>query len=296
VCPTEVLRRTTSEKLGTTAELLRAFDERVLTAEERDALEAELRAEIVLLWQTNELYATAPTVQDEVRNLIARFREALYDEATLLFERVEARVGTPVPTFLRFGSWIGGDRDGNANVAPDAIGGAHEQARRFVLQRYIDDVEGLQARLSQDALRGGVAPELIASVERDAAALPDVRYTIGPRQEAEPYRRKLAFVHRRLRLALGDAPGGYENPEALLDDLAPIEASVRAQSGEDVVRPVSRLIRAVQLFGFRLYTLEWRQHQSRVVDALDEIVADAIASLRAVAELRGRREPDASAR
>jgi phosphoenolpyruvate carboxylase len=271
--PTEVLRRTTSEKLAATAELLRAFDERVLTAEERDALEAELRAEIVLLWQTNELYATAPTVQDEVRNLIARFREALYDEATLLFERVEARVGTPVPTFLRFGSWIGGDRDGNANVAPDAIGGAHEQARRFVLQRYIDDVEGLQARLSQDAVRGVVTPELIASVERDAAALPDVRYTIGPRQEAEPYRRKLAFVHRRLRLALGDAPGGYDNPEALLDDLAPIEASVRAQSGEDVVRPVSRLIRAVQLFGFRLYTLEWRQHRDRVVDALDEIVA-----------------------
>jgi phosphoenolpyruvate carboxylase len=169
VCPTEVLRRTTSEKLGTTAELLRAFDERVLTADEHDALEAELRAEIVLLWQTNELYATAPTVQDEVRNLIARFREALFDEAPLLFERVEA----------------------------------------------------------------------------------------------------------------------------LLDDLAPIEASVRAQSGEDVVRPVSRLIRAVQLFGFRLYTLEWREHQSRVVDALDEIVADAIASLRAVAELRGRRGPDA---
>ncbi len=271
--PTEVLRRTTSEKLATTAELLRAFDERVLTAEERDGLEAELRAEIVLLWQTNELYATAPTVQDEVRNLIARFREALYDEATLLFERVEARVGAPVPTFLRFGSWIGGDRDGNANVAPDAILEAHEQARRFVLQRYVDDVEGLQARLSQDAVRGVVAPELIASVERDAAALPDVRYTIGPRQEAEPYRRKLAFVHRRLRLALGDAPGGYDNPEALLDDLAPIEASVRAQSGEDVVRPVSRLIRAVQLFGFRLYTLEWRQHRDRVVDALDEIVA-----------------------
>jgi phosphoenolpyruvate carboxylase len=333
--PTEVLRRTTSEKLATAAELLRAFDERVLTAEERDALEAELRAEIVLLWQTNELYATAPTVQDEVRNLVARFREALFDEATLLFERVEARVGAPVPTFLRFGSWIGGDRDGNANVAPDAIGGAHEQARRFVLQRYVDDVEGLQIRLSQDAVRGGVTADVLASVERDAAELPDVRYAIGPRQEAEPYRRKLAFVHRRLRLALGDAAGGYEHPDELLADLAPIEASVRAQSGADVARPVSRLMRAVRLFGFRLYALEWRQHRDRVVAVLDEIVAmiepglpllsardddarrawferelvtvrpllprgttfsapsaDVIASLRAVADLRGRRGPE----
>ena len=271
--PTEVLRRTTSEKLAAAAELLRAFDERVLTAEEERALESELRAQIVLLWQTNELYGTAPTVQDEVRNLVARFRESLFDEATLLFERLETQLGADVPPFLAFGSWIGSDRDGNANVAPDAVVAAHEQARRFTLQRYLEEVEVLQARLSQDAVRGDVSPELVASVDRDAAALPDVRYAIGPRQEAEPYRRKLAFVHRRLRLALADADGGYGSPGALLDDLALIESSVRARSGEDVARPVRRLVRAVQLFRFRLCALEWRQHRDRVVRALDEVVA-----------------------
>lgn len=271
--PTEVLRRTTSEKLAATAELLRALDERVVTAEEQAALEAELRAQIVLLWQTNELYGTAPTVQDEVRNLIARFRESIFDEAALLFERLEERVGGEIPTFLSFGSWIGGDRDGNANVAPDAIGAAHEQARRFVLARYVEAVEALQTRLSQDAVRGAVTPELIASVERDAADVPDVRYALGPRQEAEPYRRKLAFVHRRLRNTLADAAGGYADPAALLADLAPLAASVRAHSGADVARPVRRLVRAVDLFGFRLCTLEWRQHRDRVVRALDEIVA-----------------------
>jgi phosphoenolpyruvate carboxylase len=272
--PTEVLRRTTSEKLAEAARLLRAFDERVLIAEEEGALEAELRAQIVLLWQTNELYGTAPTVQDEVRNLIARFRESLYDEAVSLFERLEAQLGgAEVPAFLSFGSWIGGDRDGNANVAPDAIAGAHEQARRFILARYLEDVELLQTRLSQDAARGGASPELIAAVERDAAELPDVRYAIGPRQEAEPYRRKLAFVHRRLRLALADAAGGYEDARALLDDLEPIASSVSASSGPDVLRPVRRLIRAVEVFGFRLYALEWRQHRDRVVRALDEVVA-----------------------
>ncbi|HEY0615097.1 MAG TPA: phosphoenolpyruvate carboxylase, partial [Candidatus Elarobacter sp.] len=271
--PTEVLRRTTSEKLAEAAALLRAFDERVLTEEEAAALEAELRAQIVLLWQTNELYGTAPTVQDEVRNLIARFRESLFDEATLLFERLEAQADGEVPTFLRFGSWIGGDRDGNANVAPDAIAGAHAQARRFVLERYLEAVAALQTRLSQDAVRGGVAAGLVASVERDAAALPDVRYAIGPRQDAEPYRRKLAFVHRRLRLALSDAEHGYDGPAQLLDDLEAIEASVRTHSGDDVARPVRRLVRAVRIFGFRLYALEWRQHRDRVVRALDEAVA-----------------------
>ena len=136
--PTEVLRRTTSEKLAAVAELLRTLDERVLTAEESAATEAELHAQIVLLWQTNELYRTAPTVQDEVRNLLARFRESIFDEATLLFERLEARLGRAVPAFLSFGSWIGADRDGNANVAPDAIVAAHEQARSFVLGRYLE--------------------------------------------------------------------------------------------------------------------------------------------------------------
>ncbi|MBV8749347.1 MAG: phosphoenolpyruvate carboxylase, partial [Candidatus Eremiobacteraeota bacterium] len=218
--PTEVLRRTTSEKIAELAALLRALDERVNTAEEQRAIESEVHAQIVLLWQTNELYATAPTVQDEVRNLVARFRESLFDEATLLFERLEERLGAAVPTFLHFDTWIGGDRDGNANVAPDAIVAAHEQARRFALERYVEAVEALQVRLSQDARRGGVSPELVASVERDAAELPDVRYTLGPRQEAEPYRRKLALMHRRLRLALSDAPGGYAEPDALLADLA----------------------------------------------------------------------------
>lgn len=269
--PTEVLRRTTSEKVLTVAELLGALDARPLTPEESCALEAELHAQIVLLWQTNELYRTAPTVDDEVRNLLARFREAIFDEATLLFERLEERLGREVPTFLSFGSWIGADRDGNANVAPDAVIAAHEQARRSVLRRYLRDVEALQVRLSQDVVRGDVAPELIASLERDAAEIPDVRYTIGPRQEAEPYRRKLAFLHRRLNLTLADAEGGYSTPAALLTDLAPIEASVRMHSGEDVARPVARLRRAVELFGFALCALEWRQHSTRVTAALDEI-------------------------
>jgi phosphoenolpyruvate carboxylase len=271
--PTEVLRRTTSEKLAATAELLRALDERVLTGEESAAIEAELRAQIVLFWQTNELYGTPPSVRDEVRNLVARFRESIFDETTLLFERLERRLGRDIATFLHFGSWIGGDRDGNANVGPEAIAGAHEQARRFVLARYLEAVEALQTRLSQDAIRGHASPELIASVERDATKLPDVRYAIGARQEAEPYRRKLAFVHRRLRLTASDSAGGYAGPAELRADLALIEASVRAGSGDDVARPVRRLVRAVDVFGFRLCALEWRQHRDRVVAALDEVVA-----------------------
>jgi len=268
--PTEVRRRTTSEKLATIAGLLRESDERVLTAEEAAAIDSEVRAQIVLLWQSSELYGTAPTVADEVRNLMARFREAIYDEATLLFERLETQLECDVPTFLSFGSWIGSDRDGNANVAPDALIGAHERARDFVLERTIRAVEELQVRLSQDAMRAMVAPELIASIERDHDELVDVRYTIGP--GAEPYRRKLAFIHRRLTLARDDAPGGYASAADLDCDLALIEASASNGSGPDVVRPLRRLRRAVAMFGFHLCALEWRQQSGKVVATLDEIV------------------------
>ena len=271
--PTEVLRRTTIEKLLTIAALLRQADERRLTADEAASNDAEVRAQIVLLWQSNELYRTPPTVADEVRNLLARFRESIFDEATLLFERLEDRFGANVPTFLTFGSWIGSDRDGNANVAPDAVLDAHERARAFVLRRYVHAAEDLQVRFSQDTARGNVMPALIESLERDQAELHDVRYTLGPRQEAEPYRRKLAFVHRRLTLALADAPGGYADADAFAADLAVIAASVEVASGPDVARPVRRLQRAVDMFGFRLYALEWRQHRDRLTAALDEIVS-----------------------
>jgi phosphoenolpyruvate carboxylase len=271
--PTEVSRRTTLEKLITIAQLLREHDQRRLTPEESAAIDAEVRAQIVLMWQSNELYTTAPTVADEVRNLLARFRESIFDEATLLFERLEARFGPDVPTFLTFGSWIGADRDGNANVAPDAILDAHERGRAFVLERYVHAVEELQVRFSQDAVRGAVSAELLASVEQDQVYLKDVRYTLGPRQRAEPYRRKLAFVHRRLTLAARDAPGGYAHVEAFIADLEPMLASVTASSGADAVRPLRRLVRAAKMFGFRLYALEWRQHRDRVTSALDEIVA-----------------------
>ena len=271
--PTEVRRRTTSEKLAAIAGLLRESGRtRAHGGGVEAAIESELRAQLVLLWQTTELYRTAPTVADEVRNLMARFREAIFDEATLLYERLETQLDAEVPNFLTFGSWIGSDRDGNANVAPDAILEAHERARSFVFERTIRTVEELQVRFSQDAVRGAVAPELIASVERDGAELSDVQYTLGPRQEAEPYRRKLAFIHRRLTLARDDAPGGYASAAELDADLALIEASVAAASGSDVVRPLRRLRRAVAMFGFHLCALEWRQDSGKVVRTLDEVV------------------------
>ncbi|TAM58006.1 phosphoenolpyruvate carboxylase [bacterium] len=278
--PTEVQRRTTIEKIAATAALLRSLEERILTPAERGETERELRAQILLLWESNELYVTPPTVHDEVRNALAWFRGTLVDEAALLFERFEQhlaeRLGpeTPtLPTFLHFRSWVGGDRDGNPNVTAEVTAAAAEDARRFILERYQQEVAALNARLSQNLARVGASRALLDSLERDEFALGEVRYAIGPRQNAEPYRRKMAFVHRRLTLTLERREGGYPDAAAFAADLELTWESLRQCDALETAAPLARLRRTLSLFGFTLCPLEWRQHQRRVLQALDEILA-----------------------
>ncbi|GAC1305647.1 MAG: phosphoenolpyruvate carboxylase [Vulcanimicrobiaceae bacterium] len=277
--PTEVQRRTVIEKHEAIGRLLRTLDDRRNTPEERRVLERELRAQIVLLWAGNELYLTPPTVADEIRNVIAWFRETLVDEATALFERLDDLfherydAPLPVPTFLRFSSWIGGDRDGNPNVTPATTELALEMGRDFILERYVREIEALQTRLSQDARRGHVGDELAASIERDAAELHDVHNTLGPRQAAEPYRRKLAFMHRRLRCSLRDEAGAYASWRDFADELDLLARSVETGSGRDVAAPVRRVHRMVEIFRFTSYELEWRQNKRDLEGATCEIVA-----------------------
>jgi len=277
--PTEVQRRTVIEKHEAIGRLLRTLDDRRNTPEECRTLERELRAQIVLLWQGNELYLTPPTVADEIRNVIAWFRETLVEETTSLFARLEERldqeydVPVEVPTFLRFASWIGGDRDGNPNVTPATTELALEMGRNFILERYVREVEALQTRLSQDTLRGKISDALAASLDRDMLELRDVQHTIGPRQSAEPYRRKLAFMHRRLTLARANGPLGYPTARAFASDLALLERSVARGSGHDVAAPVRRLHRMVEIFGFTTYELEWRHNKCELERATDEILA-----------------------
>ena len=277
--PTEVQRRTVIEKLEGIARLLGTLDNRVNTPAETRSLERELRAHVALLWEGNELYLTPPTVADEIRNALAWFRETLVEEASLMFERLEEclraeyGVAVTVPTFLGFASWIGGDRDGNPNVTPATTHQALELGRQFILERYVHEIEALQVRFSQDTVRGAVAAEVVASLERDEAELVDVRTTLGPRQTAEPYRRKLAFMHRRLRLSLRDEAGGYANSTIFANELAMLYRSIVAGSGRDVAAPLARLMRSVDIFGFHTYELEWRQHKRRLETTTDAILA-----------------------
>lgn len=279
--PTEVQRRTIIKKITHIAALLRDLDERINTPEEAAALESELRAEIVLLWQSNELYVSAPTVQDEVRNLIAWFRETIVDQTVLLYERFEDRwakrygSADTIPSFLRFGSWVGGDRDGNPNVTPESTVFALEIARDLILGRYVDTVATLHDRLSQDAARADIEIDeaFLATLATDEAELPEVLDGLNPRQRRELYRKKLSFIRHRLELTRSGQPRGYSDAASFAAELAALHRLILAGSGTEVAAPLARLARMVDVFGFHLYELEWRQHRGRLIAAADALRA-----------------------
>ncbi|HEY0798961.1 MAG TPA: phosphoenolpyruvate carboxylase [Candidatus Baltobacteraceae bacterium] len=289
--PTEVSRRTTIEQMRTIARLLQSVDERRLTVEEREAVLDELRAQLLLIWKSNELYATAPTVEDEVRNGIAWFRETLVDASVSLHERVEKTLtahfgihAPRVPTFLHFGTWIGADRDGNPNVTAQTTVNALEAQRTFILRRYRDEVGALSARFSQDIDKSGASAALLSALEHNAHLYPDVRYAIGPRQNHEPYRRMMAFIHRRITLTLRDDVGAYTQAAELAADLALVYESLREHNELQTARPLARLMRTVDIFGFHLASIDWRDHRNRVVAEEESTQA----SLRAVGDARLR--------
>lgn len=289
--PTEVMRRTTIEQMGTIGRLLRDLDERILTPDEREGLNVELRAQLLLLWQTNELYVTPPTVADEVRNGLSWFREALVDAAVSLWEHLDrVLVGhfasaPALPVFLRFGTWIGGDRDGNPNVHPATTIKAMDDARRFILDRYRTDLVALASRLSQDISKVGASEALAAALALDEVAYPHVEFAIGPRQIAEPYRRKMAFMHHRLGLTLEHAPGGYDGPHEFSADLDLVWQSLRERAATPTAEPLRRLLRTVDIFGFHLCEMEWRQHRDVLVEIMDAVTAIVAPSWPSYSEL-----------
>ncbi len=239
------------------------------------------------LWQTDEVRSLRPRVVDEIRHGLWFFEQSLIDEATLLTRALRRRLpgaGTP----LRFGSWIGGDQDGNPAAGPDTIAEALERARVLALQRYRAEVRELAAFVGASSTLVGVLPELEKSISRDERELPEY----GAQNAGEPYRRKLSFVWQRLGETLADRPGGYASPDALLADLDLVADSLRANRGRRIADGrIADLRTRVQVFGFHLAKLDVRLHASDLAEPGDR-VRETFAAVREARERHGIRALD----
>ena len=154
--------------------LLEELDDPLLAPPRRDEIEAALAEEITMLWQADEVRSRRPRVVDEIRNGHWFFEQSLIDAAEQLLADYRRRLpDAPVP--LRFGTWIGGDADGNPNAGADTIAEALERARRLLLARYRDEVRALAAALGVSSRLTPVSDELLESIAADELAFPEYR-------------------------------------------------------------------------------------------------------------------------
>ncbi|MBI4226792.1 MAG: phosphoenolpyruvate carboxylase, partial [Candidatus Omnitrophica bacterium] len=180
----------------------------------------------------------------------------------------------PLPTWLTFGSWVGGDRDGHPHVTAGVSLETLRHQRRAILRAYLAHAERLIRSFSQAVNLVSVSEALQQSLERDRQALPAVAATLERFEATEVYRKKLSFIHARLQATLeGDATVGYPAPEALLADLRLIQTSLAAHrspwAASGLIEPFAR---QVETFGFHLARIEFRDHRDKLAGAAEELL------------------------
>ncbi len=272
--PTEVARRTVLFKRQRIAAELEQLDRLPLTKRESEKHEQAIITEITALWQTDEVRRRQPTVRDEIRmgldyypSVLFETLPALYDEFADNFREAygEELPANALPQVLRFGSWIGGDRDGNPLVTPECTRDALEIARETILAYYIERVNDLIWQLSPSTHQVPVSIQLEAALNSYAATVsaPELNPQRHPSQEV--YRRFLDYVLARLVLARDepDNAHAYQNAAEFREDLSVARRSLSANGGERVARFLfDPLLRQVDTFGFNLHTLDVREHES----------------------------------
>ncbi len=278
--PTEARRRTAIEKLARVFRVLRELDEHA----GMDPVEARERitATVQELWGSDELRAISLTVMDEVRGGLVHFTTTLADTIPRVYRDLERAIevrfpnaGIEVPPLLTLGSWIGGDRDGNPYVTPEATVAALELMREQCLRFLEARVELLAGRLSLSERVSGRAEGLEPILQAGAERFPELAAQLRELNSEEPYRRALTFVRERVRAtARHDLPAGYAEPFELLADLRRVQHCLLEHGGEFTAAGDLRdVIRQVEVFGFHYAQLDVREHARIHRSTLTEIYA-----------------------
>lgn len=275
--PTEVQRKSILDAERAIAELVGARDE-LRSERERAENEALIRARVTQLWQTRMLRTAKLTVADEIENAISYYHATFLRQIPRMYREVEELLpGHEIANFFRMGNWIGGDRDGNPFVTDATLKMALARQSETVLRFYLTEVHELGAELSISATLAPVTAEMRTLAERSSDT--------NDHRIDEPYRRALIGMYARLAATLHDLTGtealrhavapqdAYPDAAAFLADLRVIEASLRSHHAAALIGPrLAPLMRAVQVFGFHLATVDLRQssdkHEAVVAELL----------------------------
>jgi phosphoenolpyruvate carboxylase len=281
--PTEITRRAVLLKRRRIAAELEKLDRLPLPDLQARASENIILTEISALWQTDEVRLQRPMVTDEIRTGLSYYVMTLFDAVGRLYEEIASDLHevygeegemASLPVCLSFGSWIGGDRDGNPFVTPECTREALELARAMVLTHYLQEVGLLVRRLTVSTHQIAGSEELLHRLEHYEHTIAEPVADLHRTPRSEAYRRLLLMMGERLRRAREqrDFAGAYASAAEFLDDLQIIRGSLRAAGGERMAAElVDPLICKLRTFGFRLHTLDVRQHARAHSHALQEI-------------------------
>ncbi len=285
--PTEATRQTVLQKILNISELLLRREISALTPEELAELRNELHTEITMLWQTNEIRMNKVTVTDEIRRGLFFFREILYDTIPIFYERLnrslkrvfseelsskDARI--EVPAILKFGSWIGGDRDGHPFVTAEVTRNAFQMQKKQIISLYMRDMDRLYDTMSTSTRLVGVSQEMIESFENDKKSMADQIGEDDLKDQTEIYRVKVFLIYKKLKNTLEEMNQCYDSAEEFIHELEIMYESLLANKGEVIAESkILPIIYKARTFGFHLASLDIRQNSSILFKAVTELLA-----------------------
>ncbi|MGI8484416.1 MAG: phosphoenolpyruvate carboxylase [Thermomicrobiales bacterium] len=278
--PTEARRRTVIDKLARIFAMIRDLDERSALPHEVNRARMRLSSTIATLWSSNELRITKPTVLDEVRAVLVYFGSTLSMVIPEIYRDLEEALAEAypdaqmtIPPFLSFGSWIGGDRDGNpfvtSKVTIEGIG-IMRAASLGLLEGRLTELSG---RLSISDLMVHPVPTLEPLLDRYGEMFSELSEILASRNKGEPYRQLITLMRERVRATRDGHANAYSAARELVADLRQIEAALHEQSADLIIGgELHDVIRLVEVFGFEFATLDIRDHAKRHTSTLQAVL------------------------
>ena len=319
--PTEITRHTIRIKRRRIAGYLERLDQLPLSDSDARECEELILAEITALWQTDEVRLNKITVRDEIHMGLDYFPMVLFESLPRLFAELDESLRdvykkhAEIPGLLSFGSWIGGDRDGNPFVTADSTREAVDMARHVIIDHYIAETTRLIGQLSMSTRRIAVS-DALSRRARDYDKKLGEKYSRWKQiTAAELYRHFLEYLIARLRFTRKSSKHeyAYRSPQQFEEDLIIIRDSLCAHHGQRLAEVVEPLLRKVRIFGFHLHALDIRQHSQVLSKALSELASggklpsratsfppdlsphslELLATFRAIAEVKKTHSPNA---
>ena len=280
--PTEAARQTILRKILRISRLLLQRELSINTQEEIEDINLKLQTEITLLWQSNEIRFHKVTVHDEIQHGLFFFKEILYDLIPEFYKSFQKKLkliyelDLPKSAIIKFGSWMGGDRDGHPFVTVDITKETLIGSKKQIISLYQRDLENLYSILSSSLNETSVSKKLINSISNDSKLLGMNDDNSILRDPSEMYRSKLLLISYKLEETKKNSLLGYKNSEEFIDDLYIVYDSLIENKGKSIAEvTMLSMIYKAKTFGFRLTSLDIRQNASLIQAAVNEIFSFA---------------------